>query len=196
LTHLTTYGSIFFVRQEVTVEAQGQRPKSPANGHRRGVRAPALQAVLAGIFPAALQNCLFLRVLSLFEANQHKFISMNTLHAKTRFSNRAQSCLIKPNQGVFLNQSAHHSFTPILHHSTRVLAFRRSKPAPPFSVDFSCFHLISPHFTCFQLNTPGGAWLACAPAVLRALHPNLNLNLNPSRGFLAPRLAGAAMTGA
>jgi hypothetical protein len=147
-----------------------------------------------GYFLPHYRIAFFGRVLSLFEANQHKFISMNTLHAKTRFSNRAQSCLIKPNQGVFLNQSAHHSFTPILHHSTRVLAFRGPKPAPPFSVDFSCFHLISPDFTCFQLNTPGGAWLACAPAVLRALHPNLNLN--PSRGLLAPRLAGAAMTGA
>ncbi len=91
--------------------------------------------------------------------NKPKCLPMKYLHTKTSFANQAPLSPIKPNQGVFLNHRAHDSITPPLHHSSSVPVFRRPKPARPISVNFSSF----------QLDTTGGAWLACVPDALRRL---------------------------
>jgi len=63
----------------------------------------------------------FLRVLSLFAANQWKFLSMNNLHTKLTPSGQAQSRLIKANQDIFLKHLALRSTAPSPHHDTTIV---------------------------------------------------------------------------
>jgi hypothetical protein len=71
----------------------------------------------ASCVPSAEQQWPFLRVLSLFAANQWKFLSMNTLHATLSSSGQPRSRLIKANQDIFLKHLARRSTTPSPHHS-------------------------------------------------------------------------------
>jgi hypothetical protein len=75
----------------------------------------------------------FLGLLSLFAENRLKCPSTNDLHAKPNFSNRAQSCLIVPNQGVFFESQHPHFITPIPKRTTHVCAFREPKTPPVMS---------------------------------------------------------------
>jgi len=60
------------------------------------------------------QPCLFLRILSLFVANNLKCLSINDLYKAMGFSNQGQSRLIVSNQGVFLEPE----HLPIQHSNT------------------------------------------------------------------------------
>jgi len=103
-------------------------------------------------------NRLVLRLLRILAANQLKCLPMNHLHSRRSFlsikANRAQSCLIVLNQGIFLSRRTHHSLvtpkrsdggiTPIPCHSTqdsRQLSTPiRSSRCPLFSACPPIFH--------------------------------------------------------
>jgi len=106
---------------------------TPSLHHSSSPRATQYSTKLVYFPIPALQQCLFLRLLRLFAANQPKCLSMNTLHEKMGFPGQAQSSLVKPNQGVFLSHRAHYSITSILYHFNRDLAFRGPKQPPIFA---------------------------------------------------------------
>jgi hypothetical protein len=63
-----------------------------------------------------------LRILRLFATNQLNLLSMNSLHTKSAFFNRAKSCQIVPNRAIFLNRHARNSNTPLFLGLRRCLA--------------------------------------------------------------------------